>query len=340
MLRGSKARSLIQPLLSLAQREGLPAFKLPAALKARVNPGEPIPIGAVFQLWAELASRTRDPTLPLRSAALLRVEDLGVAGLASMTAPSGYDAFERALRYLPLVVSSGVWHSERDDRRVSVRWLRGGERCLGHRLANESGVAQFVTCLRQVYGEPFQLSEVAFRHAAPSSTRAHREHFGCAVTFGHDYDGFSFSVRLLERTPRAANATLARHIQADAEARLLASASPSLASRVRYQLERQLSQADIRLAATDTARALGMSERSLRRQLRFEGTSHRALLASAQRDAAHVLLQHTRLPITEIALRVGFSDSAAFAHACQRWFACSARQLRREELNASGQHLQ
>lgn len=32
--------------------------------------------------------------------------------------------------------------------------------------------------------------------------------------------------------------------------------------------------------------------------------------------------------VTETALKLGFSDTTAFTHACQRWFGCAPRELR------------
>ena len=67
------------------------------------------------------------------------------------------------------------------------------------------------------------------------------------------------------------------------------------------------------------ARALGFSERTLRRQLTAEGRNFRDLLAEARYIKAQHLLCHTTLPIEAIAQQLGYAESAAFIHAFQRW---------------------
>ena len=57
--------------------------------------------------------------------------------------------------------------------------------------------------------------------------------------------------------------------------------------------------------AIDVARELSMSERTLRRRLADEGTSHRRLLAEARREVSIRLLGEQRLSIDEVAQAAG-----------------------------------
>lgn len=328
MLSGSKAWSLIQPLLGVATDHGIEAPRLRSWLGG-VSPPEALPIASVLELWANVASACRDPELPLRGARRLRIEDLSVMGLATLAAPTGHAALEQALRALPLVASGGQWRAERVQDLLRVDWIRGGERWLGHRLANESGVASFVACLRQVLGEDVAPSRVSFRHAAPACSAAHRDYFRCRVEYGAERDGFELPWEALSRAPRLANPALAAHLRAEAEARLRLRAPERLSPEVRAEIEYQLS-AGAEVTSSGVAGALGLSERTLRRRLLAEGTSFRALACEGRAEAAEVLLRHTALSVTDIALQVGFADSAALAHALRRRFGCSARQLRRQ----------
>ena len=62
-----------------------------------------------------------------------------------------------------------------------------------------------------------------------------------------------------------------------------------------------------------------MSARTLRRRLEKEGTSYQRIKDNARRDAAITLLSRTRLPVAEIAVRVGFSDPSAFHRSFKKW---------------------
>ena len=69
----------------------------------------------------------------------------------------------------------------------------------------------------------------------------------------------------------------------------------------------------------EVAAALGVSERSLRRQLGEEGSSFRALVDDVRYVKARQLLGEGRLPVEAIAQQLGYSEAAAFIHAFKRW---------------------
>jgi AraC-like DNA-binding protein len=257
------------------------------------------------------------------------VEHLQAPGFTALTAPSGREAFAHMLRYAPLFASAGVWDAEVASDVIRVRWRRSGELSLGMRLANESGLAQFVTCLRQIFGEDFAPARVSFRHRAPPSARPHRAFFRCAVDFGESGDEFTFSPGVLDRSPPLANSALSAYLAVRAEAALLERPPRSLAERLRVAVQDELGRHEPELGTSRLSRVLGLSERTLRRRLESEGAALRTIVDDARRDAARRLLEDTDLPVTDIALRVGYADSSAFTHAAQRWFGRSPSQLRR-----------
>jgi AraC-like DNA-binding protein len=69
----------------------------------------------------------------------------------------------------------------------------------------------------------------------------------------------------------------------------------------------------------DLAAELHMSTRTLRRQLDHEGTSYRALRTEVAQTLAVELLSVVGLSVTEVARRLGYSDTTSFSHAFRRW---------------------
>ncbi|MDT4890911.1 HTH-type transcriptional regulator GadW [compost metagenome] len=67
------------------------------------------------------------------------------------------------------------------------------------------------------------------------------------------------------------------------------------------------------------ARQLHRSERTLRRHLQQLNTSFQRLLDEVRYDKARQLLIQTDLPIYLIAEQLGYSETASFRHAFQRW---------------------
>jgi AraC-like DNA-binding protein len=71
-----------------------------------------------------------------------------------------------------------------------------------------------------------------------------------------------------------------------------------------------------------------MSDRTLQRQLREEGTTFAALLTELRHEMAPSLLLDGKLAVSEVAFLLGYEDPSAFRRAFQRWFGRSPRSFR------------
>jgi AraC-like DNA-binding protein len=67
------------------------------------------------------------------------------------------------------------------------------------------------------------------------------------------------------------------------------------------------------------AELLALHPRTLNRRLNAEGTNFRELRERARHMVASQLLLGTRIPVTEIALALGYGELSSFTHAFQRW---------------------
>ncbi len=76
------------------------------------------------------------------------------------------------------------------------------------------------------------------------------------------------------------------------------------------------------------ARELHMSTRTFTRRLNELGSSFRELLVQVQKRDSHVLLRDTRLSLTDIAYRLGYSSLANFARAFKTWTGTSPGEFR------------
>lgn len=79
----------------------------------------------------------------------------------------------------------------------------------------------------------------------------------------------------------------------------------------------------------DVAQRLAMSPRSLRRRLEEEGSSFRELVENERRLLAVRLLEGTAMKLDELALQLGYGDTASFTRAFRRWFDCAPGEYRK-----------
>ena len=74
---------------------------------------------------------------------------------------------------------------------------------------------------------------------------------------------------------------------------------------------------------------LGVTERTLRRRLHDEGTSHKEVLAELRLSLAQRHLSERVLSVAEIAFLLGFAEPSAFHKAFRRWTGRAPADCRR-----------
>ena len=316
------------PVLSALRREGVDPEAVLRELG--VDPAAPVTRSAqpaprtALGLLAR-AVELRGEGFAARAASTLRLEELGVLGLACLSAPTVGDALERALRYRRLVYEDDDYALELGEDFVSLvrrplpaAWARGNR--TGARALVELGLIEHLVALREVAGARLgSRIELRLRHPPPPDGGAElRSVTGVRVRFGAPRDELRMPRALLERPTRHGHAALAAFFDELARERLGASAkSDSSATRVRRHLMRELRGGSP--TARSTARALGVSDRTLTRRLAAEGTSFLELLDEVRNEVALQLLGRRDVSLAEIAFLLGFSEPRAFHRAFRRW---------------------
>jgi AraC-like DNA-binding protein len=74
---------------------------------------------------------------------------------------------------------------------------------------------------------------------------------------------------------------------------------------------------------------LGVSTRTLQRQLSEEGKPFRAVLEDFRREMSIRLMDHRSLAVYEVAFLLGYADPSSFHRAFRRWYRTSPRAYRR-----------
>lgn len=83
-------------------------------------------------------------------------------------------------------------------------------------------------------------------------------------------------------------------------------------------------------ALPDIAQQIGISTRTLQRNLQAENTTFNQQLKHAQKTLSLNFLQNKHLTTTEIAYLVGFTDTSSFSRAFKKWTNKTISQYRRE----------
>lgn len=138
----------------------------------------------------------------------------------------------------------------------------------------------------------------------------------CPVVFNAEAATVTYPAHIAEAEPLRANPLIFR-----AQQKIVHQLSLMLADDIPLaeQVRRWLWAYAPPLDRAGIANSLKLSERTLSRRLKSEGTNYQTLLSEVQLQRARALLTRTRLSVSEIAYRLGYAEPAAFTHAFTGW---------------------
>jgi AraC-like DNA-binding protein len=256
-----------------------------------------------------------------------QISSHGPLGYAMVASPNVAQALDVVERYSALRLQVAKFSIERDGRRMrlriedSVGWGNVSEYISSHI------VGAICLLLETVSGMPLPETRIAFAHRRPPWADEYQarlrevhlefgapgyvidmpESFASAPCITADPTAFRQAVRLCERAEE--------QFKGDGD----------VAQRV---LDRLLDHRGEYPSLDEMAKALHMSNRTLIRKLKAQGSSYQGLLDDVRQELAYWYLQQTDLPVEAIAERLGYRDTSNFSRTCKRWFGITPRAIR------------
>lgn len=289
-----------------------------------------LPLRSVVHLFEASASSTQCPDFGLRLAEAQDISVLGPVAIAMQNAPTVASALETASRYM-FVHSPGMSltvhpRSQLVPSAVELRFEL--------QVPGQTALRQTIdVCLADVHhmvellaGNRSGLLAVALPHIPLAPLSVYRRFFGAPVHVGQAHGGLHIARATFEQSLHGVNHAL-RKIAVDYLAANFGNPAETVAVRVRHALQRTLGtpQSD----KPSVAALLGMHPRTLQRHLTVENTSFEVLREAVQKELAQRYLCETRIPLSQLAGLLGYSEQSVFSRACRRWFAMTPSALRR-----------
>lgn len=285
-----------------------------------------------FEQFRRLARRgielTGEGWLGLDVGRSTQISSHGPLGYAMVASPDVGQALDLVERYSSLRLQIAGFAVERGGGRVRLRiedtvgWGDISEYVSLHivgalclLLETVSGMPLPDTRIALTYPSPAWASEyatrlggVTLRFEASASVVDMPESFASTPCITADATAFRQAVRLCER------AETRRQGDGDAAQRVL--------DRL---LDRQGDYPNLNEMAKD----LYMSNRTLIRKLKAQGTSYQMLLDDVRQELTVWYLRQTDMSVEAIAERLGYRDTSNFSRTCKRWFGLTPRAIRR-----------
>lgn len=308
---------MVRALLEAVQTAGI----VPAAFLTRsqvesarvADPYAWFAVEEIDRLVATAVEMTNDPAFGLHWGERSPLMQFDLASPLTATAPTLRTAIRVAERFQALVLSHPGFAFIEQDARAYVRFKIVASSALGERVGTELSILGMMRLIRYYAGE---VRRVDIAYPRPSYGSEYERVLG-TVRFGQRETILEIDPSALDRAAPHRNAELHDALVERTEQlrhRVLGelSVSERVARDVRVALPRLPAMAEV-------ARTLEMSERSLRRRLRDEGTSYSDVIDRVQRELSRELVASGNRPQKELAAALGFDSVSGLTRALKRW---------------------
>lgn len=279
------------------------------------DPNSRQPLKATVLLWHKAAERVGDPAFGLKVPRYTRQTTFHALGYSVLASVTVGEALERAVRFCHVVVDAGLLELTVQGKEAQLRIApQAGYERGGHEF-RDALLSMLVRILRSLTRGAFELSGVYLRRPTTSDLAPYRAFFGCSVRLG-EADVLSFDSAQLQLPLKTGNAELASFSDTAVRDYLGRMATGTVTDRVRAAIAALLPN---QVSPEAVAKRVGLSLRSMQRNLREHGTSYEEVLRAMRRDMAETHLRAGRYALAEVAFLLGYKSVTAFSRAFKRW---------------------
>lgn len=255
----------------------------------------------------------------------------GSLGLAMMTAGTLGGALEIACRYQSLTYSLiGYRFVAAANGSCALIGDHSGVPAHLYNFTQHRDLGAIRTLISDVMGGACVLEKITVAADPPCNWADIRSNFSCPVEFNADCTRWIFQPGSATRALPMADQDLVMLYSSRCDELIgRAGAGASVTQRLTQLLGSNSSEM---LSASEAARRLAVSERTLHRRLAEEGTRFSAMVDEARYQRACELLGDRRMSVEAISAAIGFAEPSSFSRAFKRWSGMGALEYRRQRL--------
>ena len=284
-----------------------------------------------LELLNRVAVDQGNPQLGLKMAAEIEVKDFGLFGRLLLNCESLREAMRLNELYMPSISPAmQSSFSESAGHAIYVYQIPDlpPELC---RHDVEFTLGAMVTVFRNAGGAAWHPESVEFQHQLVGEEEAYRTFFGAPVRLGQKRNALRFGSGILEQPIPGSDPVLARVIRSHIDTQMRDNPlTEDVSAQCRHYIANLLGTEFC--TAEFVSRLLHLSERTLHRRLQSRDTTFRVLKQTVIEELARALLLNCDVRITQIAMKLGYSEAAAFNHAFRKRTGMSPTRYRESAL--------
>ena len=293
--------------------------------KGPENPEARIRFSSVNEVLATLIKTSGDPCVGLKITEFWHPSYMHALGYAWLASNSLREALNRFVRYSQIVSDAGGFKTQTDSKTFSLI-VDTDFSHLHLPEAIDATMAMVVHMCRLNCGNDFKPLSVNFVHPEPDCSEQFFEYFKSDVCFDGINNSILFSVEDIGAQLPGSNPHLASLNEKVITNYLISIDKEDIISRVNVCITDMLQSGNV--ASDAVAKNLGLSERSLQRRLKKEGTTFLTLKDEVRKDLSLDYIRNTNLEMAEIAFLLGYSEHSAFSRSFKRMTGMSPGEAR------------
>ena len=313
--------TFILPIAQALRLQGLDAMEVIESVgidpTGVINPDRRIPVEAMNSLLHRCVDLTGDEAFGLLAAEQLQPQVLHGLGLAWLASDTLYDGLKRTVRFGQLMNTGSSLHLTEEGEFAHLSIDRTVELENYAYAARDFGVGMFVRMCRLALGEFIAPVKIEIERPTPAQPERFEYMLCSPVTFECETTRLTFYLPDITEPLATGDPALARVNDAQTQGYLDSFLAQTTSREVVGKIVEKLP--DGPPNQQQIADALNVSNRTLQRKLKSEGTSFMDLLQDTRMQLARrYLLQPTR-SVVETSYLLGFSEPSTFSRAFKRW---------------------
>ncbi len=292
------------------------------------SPIRELSLSQYCHLFTEAARQTGNDNFGMHFGAQFKPKQLGAIGYAAISSPTLSAALRNMEFYFPAHQDQSSFSLIPDNDMLWLSYRIFDPRIEDRRQDAELSMGMFLNIFRHALGPDWSPLEVRFEHERPDNASEHEKVFGAPVVFGRRTNAMAFRHHELEVVMPEQDPYLFSVIEPFLKSRCELHDNPeAFADIVRNQIKLNLSTSPPTLA--QIARIFGLSESQFQHELQTHDLSFHDLLRAARQELSLHYMNDPEMPLTEVALLLGYSELSAFSRAFRKWTGMSPQQYRR-----------
>jgi AraC-like DNA-binding protein len=284
---------------------------------AEQNNGQLIFTGADSLVLLEAATElTSDPSLAMRLGQAINIDSYGTLGFALMTCANMRESITLWLRYGKIFYEL-PWEIHDHDDGILLRLNLTLGTPAQQKLSAELCFSQISSIGSSLYRGQIEGAEVHFTFAKPANTSNHQSALNATVTFDAEHNQLFLPHSVLDMPVKTAD--ISNHVVFNMQCEEMLNGLTSAEETTAVVRQLLMESAGEFFNISQVAERLFVSERTLRRRLKSESTSFKAVLEEVRNLLAQKYLSQTDLSVGDIAHMLDYAETVNFRRAFRRW---------------------